>query len=178
MLQELDEEISGAIQRRIMVLDAIRAESRRVRDIATATGLTHGSVNAVLQALRRRKIIAYDSATGWRFAGTEIENAEPKVEIQSTRDRTLLLYLETCAVDRAGRVDARRVSAEDHEVIADWTAKGFVTFGRIKSAHHEGHETYYVRLSDAAWRATSDYRQERADRMWAARNYEVVEASV
>lgn len=46
-------------------------------------------------------------------------------------ERSLLLFLETQAVDHAGKVDGRHMNKDDFETAAKWDAEGFVNFGRV-----------------------------------------------
>lgn len=91
----------------------------------------------------------------------------------NAQELNLLLYLETCAVDQAGRVDSRRVNDEEREIIRSWAGEGLLLgFGRISSdgVHRAG--TQWVRLSDTAWAAAHAERRARAERLWQKRSWQ------
>lgn len=93
-----------------------------------------------------------------------------------TRDElSLLLYLETCAVDFGGAVDARRMNKEDFDTAAQWAREGFIEFGRICAADIKTtgpqQRTQWVRLSDAAWTQAHAERRARFARVYAKRNW-------
>ena len=49
-----------------------------------------------------------------------------------TRDEiSLLLYLETRAVDNSGKVGIRHMNADDFTIAQDWHNEGFVQFGEL-----------------------------------------------
>jgi hypothetical protein len=95
-----------------------------------------------------------------------------KVGTPMTKDeRSLLFYLESCAVDQGGKIDCRRMNAEDHLIAEQWRAEGFIEFGRLKmSAGTKEFNgkfpqlTHYVKLSDKAWTVIAQERKERAQR--------------
>lgn len=88
-------------------------------------------------------------------------------------EKSLLLYFETCAVDRFGRVDGDRINEEDIETAKRWDAEGFVGFGRICSADctAAGRGNLWCRLSDEAFALAHAARRERAQRDWKDRRY-------
>lgn len=48
-----------------------------------------------------------------------------------TRDEiSLLLYLDTCAVDHGGMLDQRKMNAADRDTLARWAAEKYVETGR------------------------------------------------
>lgn len=79
-------------------------------------------------------------------------------QLLSKAEQSLLTYLETRAVDRAGRVDARRMNREEFEIVERWNEEGFLRFGRIKSKDHNADGTHWVELSDEAWAAVAAVR--------------------
>jgi hypothetical protein len=91
-------------------------------------------------------------------------------------ERSLLLFLETQAVDYCGKVGMVHVNADDLEIMTRWRKDGFVQTGRIRSADHlpsdESRGAHcWVRLSDEAWRMAHEERRARADRVWARRTW-------
>jgi hypothetical protein len=52
---------------------------------------------------------------------------------QLTKDeRSLLLFLETCAVDHGGIVDTCHMNATDQAIAARWVIEGFIEYARIR----------------------------------------------
>lgn len=83
-------------------------------------------------------------------------------------DRSLLLYLESRAVDNSGAVHTQHMNADDMAIAEKWNADGFVSFGRIASEYLPlpSGSTHWCVLSEAAWQAAHDERQARAIRGW------------
>lgn len=88
---------------------------------------------------------------------------------------SLLLYLETRAVDYAGRVDGRHLNAADREIIKRWVESGFIQFGRICAADVNAQGAEWVSLSYAAMKEVHAARLAKAERTWAARTYQTTE---
>lgn len=82
--------------------------------------------------------------------------------------KSLLIYLETCAVDTGGLVIGARMNKEDFQIVEIWKNEGFLNFGRIAMADIQK-DTYtphdhWVELSEKAWQMAHQLRIERADR--------------
>ncbi len=82
---------------------------------------------------------------------------------------SLLLYLETCAVDHGGMVDARRMNAEDFDLVKKMQDDGLLRFGRMLSAAigevgRRFHFSHWVELLDPGWNQVAQLRRQRADR--------------
>lgn len=90
------------------------------------------------------------------------------------QELSLLLYLETCAVDHSGRVSQEKLNDEEREIIKAWTKSGYIAFGRIciKSIVER---THWVLLSMDATRDAHAERALRAARSWANKNYQTTE---
>jgi hypothetical protein len=84
---------------------------------------------------------------------------------------SLLLYLETRAVDHRGRVSLRHMNEEDLEIAREWDERGFLSFGRIRHADITEDGTHAVHLSEAAWALAHHYRKAKAERVYAKRDY-------
>ena len=89
---------------------------------------------------------------------------------------TLLLYLETCAVDYGGTVDGLRMNEEDFSILHLWKLSGFVEFGRLyskdcQSRPHGRGRSHWCRLGNAAFKTAHDERRTRAGRMWDKRRW-------
>jgi len=69
-------------------------------------------------------------------------------------ERSLLLFLETQAVDYGGKVRSASMSDEDFEIARRWAEEGFIEFGRrpARAIMRPGVKRFHwVRLSDRAW---------------------------
>lgn len=94
------------------------------------------------------------------------------LETMTREERSLLLYLETCAVDRGGRVEIARMNAEDLAIAKRWNEENFIQFGRISSkdlARSVGN--HWCFLSEEAWRLAAEERKARALRKWSSRQW-------
>jgi hypothetical protein len=87
------------------------------------------------------------------------------LENMSRDERSLLLFLETCAVDNGGKVDTRHMNSEDLELAKTWGEEGFIEFGRIKMHDIKYNKTHWVILSDDAWELTHKERRNRCKRI-------------
>lgn len=89
------------------------------------------------------------------------------LESMTKDERSLLLYLETRAVDYGGKVDTRHMNAEDMAIAKNWNTEGFVKFGRIK--FHDinilSKMTHWCELSDEAWTLAHQERRARCTRI-------------
>lgn len=91
-----------------------------------------------------------------------------KVLDDMTRDeRSLMLYLETRAVDYGGKVNVPHMNAEDMEVTKKWNKEGFIKFGRIKfhDILSKQSGTHWCELSDEAWVLVAMERKARYQRI-------------
>ncbi len=75
--------------------------------------------------------------------------------------RSMLLFLEVCATDFGGKVDAQHMNDDDFKIVEEWKKDGYVMFGRICSADITKNKGYWVELTDRAW---TDAHQERKAR--------------
>jgi hypothetical protein len=86
----------------------------------------------------------------------------------SKDELSLLLYLETRAVDYGGRVDTRRIKDEDFVTAKHWDKDGFIIFkrrnGRVVTRDGSSHQ---VTLSDEAWTLAHAERRTRCERITA-----------
>lgn len=92
-----------------------------------------------------------------------------KLEDMTVDERSLLLYVETCAVDYGGLVHCQRINSEDREILKRWDREGFLSFSRITLESLEllkdKHNTELVRLSEEAWALAHEERRARSVRM-------------
>ncbi len=84
---------------------------------------------------------------------------------------SLILYLETRAVDYGGRVDMRRMNKQDADEIDKWVKDGFIHFGRISYDDFNGNGTHWVELTDGAFDMAHAERKARAIRMMNNRRW-------
>lgn len=93
-------------------------------------------------------------------------------------EKSLLLYLETCAVDHGGSVAAVHMNDDDFAIVKEWNSGGFVQFGRIRDSDiikrdsMNKQRAHWCRLSDEAWEIAHCSRRERAERAWTSRQYQ------
>lgn len=84
-------------------------------------------------------------------------------------ERSILLYVEACAVDREGLLDSMCMNDEDIAILERWDKSGFVRFGRLGSEDikitHTSCRSYWCDLSDEAWMMAHRERKARWLRM-------------
>ncbi|RLF68225.1 MAG: hypothetical protein DRN26_00175 [Thermoplasmata archaeon] len=99
----------------------------------------------------------------------------------SKAEASLLMYLETRAVDHKGWVDTSLMNNEDFAIVKKWNKEGYVKFGRVASSditYTPGRYyrlTHWCELSDAAWGNVAQLRRERAERGLQSRIYRRIE---
>jgi hypothetical protein len=97
------------------------------------------------------------------------------LEEMSKDERSLLLYIESCAVDYAGLVHSLKINEADYTLLKEWDASGFISWSRItfKSLQllSDKHRTTFVRLSEEAWILAHQERRNRALRMTSQSPY-------
>ncbi|MEM9552636.1 MAG: hypothetical protein AAGC60_00130 [Acidobacteriota bacterium] len=86
-------------------------------------------------------------------------------------EKSLLLFLETRAVDYSGRVATQRMNADDWQILKRWTETGFIESGRIASDYLSRDGSHWVLLSEEAVSVAHRLRRERATRCWANKAY-------
>lgn len=91
-------------------------------------------------------------------------------ETMTKDEKSLLLYLEHCAVDASGRVMSSKMNKEDFAIAEKWNKEGFITFWRLLSEYIgeqiRGYTTdHVVSLSYPAWALAHEIRRTRAERM-------------
>lgn len=87
-------------------------------------------------------------------------------------EKSLLLYLETCAVDCSGAVDSRRMNKEDFDIAERWNKEGFINFCRIRFRYVGLGKTHCVVLSEGAWEMAHKERKARAARAYDKKTYQ------
>jgi hypothetical protein len=93
-------------------------------------------------------------------------------ETNMTKDeKSLLLFLETRAVDYGGRVNLQHMNQDDVKIAEKWNEEGFLEFGRIVIRNHNSDGTHWVKLTNEAFRVAHKLRRERADRMYQNRTW-------
>lgn len=102
--------------------------------------------------------------------------AKPELSITLTKDeRSLMLYLETRAVDHGGRVDTRHMNARDMKTAQRWAKTPIpglehpgmfpitlIQFGRLKAKNVTPSGTHYVTLSYQMFDIVGALRRKRA----------------
>jgi hypothetical protein len=87
--------------------------------------------------------------------------------------KSLLLFLETRAVDHGGLVATEHMNDDDLAQAKSWTTAGFIGFGRLasESMTHPRRSTHWVTLSDEAWKWTHAERRARNGRLYEKRTW-------
>lgn len=91
------------------------------------------------------------------------------------QELSLLLYLETRAVDHSGRVDSVHMNAEDFGIVERWNNDGFVSFGRISSKNCNSDGSHWCQLSEDAWKIVGEELKARAKRKWENRRFKTTQ---
>jgi hypothetical protein len=92
-------------------------------------------------------------------------------------ERSLLLFLETCATDQGGLVDTSHMNNNDELIVKKFCNSHFIEFGRIcfddieKMSHGLHKYTHWVNLSPDAEMLAYQERSLRAARMWNKRTW-------
>ncbi|KKN69639.1 hypothetical protein LCGC14_0439420 [marine sediment metagenome] len=100
-----------------------------------------------------------------------------KLKDMSKDEKSLLLFLETRAVDYGGRVNLQHMNDEDMDITKGWNKRGFIGFGRIVIRCHNSDGTHWVRLSEEAWKLAHKERKARSKRMFENRTWISTEES-
>ena len=94
-----------------------------------------------------------------------------KLKEMNKDERSLLLFLETRAVDYGGRVNLKHMNVEDIATAEKWSKKRFIDFGRIVVRHHNSAGTHWCQLSEEAWKVAHAERIARNSRLWLKRSW-------
>ena len=88
-------------------------------------------------------------------------------------EKSLLLYLETRAVDHGGLVHTQHMNSDDMEIAKQWNEARFVRFGRLASdcLPMRSGATHWCELSDEAWALAHAERRERYTRINSKRKW-------
>lgn len=85
------------------------------------------------------------------------------IETMTKDEKSCLLYIETCCVDRGGLLEGCRLNAADHVAIGLFKTKGLLSrAGRIPAKMIENSDTHYAELSEAGWERAHQLRRWRA----------------
>lgn len=85
-------------------------------------------------------------------------------------EKSIILYAETCIVDKGSLMEGARMNAADHEALKRFQAAGILTYGRILSccptpSHFSSQPTHWVRFTDEAWTLATALRRQRATQL-------------
>lgn len=97
------------------------------------------------------------------------------LETMTKDERSLLLFLETQAVDNSGKVKTAHMNSDDDEIAKQWNTEGFIRFGRVASEYANQFGTHWCQLSDEAWLLVAEERKARAKRTWDKRTWATAE---
>lgn len=93
------------------------------------------------------------------------------IERMSKDEKSLLLFLETRAVDYGGRVNLAHMNEGDIKIAEKWNKDGLIEFGRIVIRNCNSDGTHWVKLSVNAFSIAHELRLQRANRMWENRTW-------
>ena len=81
-------------------------------------------------------------------------------------EKSLLLFLETIAVDQRGWVNSIEcLNLEDTKIMKQWNKSGFVISKKASRQYREKTQlTYIIKLSNEAWKEVHKLRREKAER--------------
>lgn len=88
-------------------------------------------------------------------------------------EKSVLLYAETCVVDRSGLMVGARMNEADIAALKKFQEAGALVFGRIPfhcipTLHHDGpglESTHWVTFNEDAWTAAHALRRVRAEQI-------------
>ncbi len=86
-------------------------------------------------------------------------------------EKSLLLYLETRAVDHGGKIKDPNMNVQDWITFKKWVHTGYIEGGRICSQDIDREHFHWVHLSAQAMTDAHTLRRERAERMWQNKIY-------
>ena len=93
-------------------------------------------------------------------------------------EQSLLLFLETRAVDYGGRVNGVHMNEGDFKIVERWNKEGFIGFGRIVARHANNDGCHWVKLTDESLKLAHELRIERMKRMWKNKSYITTEDNI
>lgn len=90
-----------------------------------------------------------------------------------TKDqKSVLLYAETCAVDKGSLLEGVRMNEADHEALRVLQEMGFLKYGRIpyrlieeRPSWFQSNPTHWVKITDAGWALASACRKARSSHL-------------
>lgn len=101
-----------------------------------------------------------------------------KLENMSGDERSLLLFLETRAVDYGGRVNVQHMNEDDFEIAKRWNENKFIRFGRIVARNCNSDGTHWCLLSNEAWKLAHQERINRWERIWLRKDFLTTEDNI
>lgn len=89
---------------------------------------------------------------------------------------SLLLYLESRAVDHGGLVDLKFITNDDMNIAESWNVSGYIEFVRLdfESVERLHHSTYAVKLTEKAWEDAHKERRARYERIYKNRRWSTI----
>ena len=99
-------------------------------------------------------------------------DSDLRIEKMTDNQIVLLLYLETCFVDKAGRVMVSLMNPDEFAQAKKWNDEGLIGFGRIvaKDCTEDG-GSHWVTFTDKAWEIAHAARRAKAERTQKTKNY-------
>lgn len=88
-----------------------------------------------------------------------------KAEDLSKDEKSILVYVECCAVDAGGLLEGQRMNAADHEALRKFKAAGLLDYGRVPArllGTGARNWTHWCDLNAVGWSLASELRKLRA----------------
>lgn len=96
------------------------------------------------------------------FNKTEIKTL---CESLTKEEKSLILYIETRAVDHDSMIDTKQINATDEQILKKYHNEGWIKYGRVHSNHAiKTGKGMYVLLSDELFEIAAELRKQRAKR--------------
>ena len=93
-----------------------------------------------------------------------------KMEEYTEEEKRILVFLETCLVDRDGKFQSVKMNKDDWVIAEKFKREFLIDFGRLSSesilskTYQQFPNTHWVRFSERAWEITHGFRREMAER--------------
>lgn len=104
------------------------------------------------------------------------------LESMSKDERSLLLFIESCAVETGGLVDERHMNGVDRIIVDSWVEDKSIEYGRLSFSSIEklqsaGTKKYtaWVKLSVEAWQRAHEERCNRFVRLYTSKTWQTTD---
>lgn len=84
--------------------------------------------------------------------------------ILTKEEKSLLLYVEDCCVNKSGYLENEKMSGSEIKTLEKWNEDGFIYFRRLKSHEMIYKKTHVTKLSNKAWDLAYLCRRDRSEK--------------